>query len=526
MKMLLLFGLLFSVSLTVSAQKEVYVPKSISRSMDLNSTSSQWCYARSRESDNVVVFWERGFGNDPSSASGNYKVNMTTLIDVAEKTYAYYLDTLKFAIKGSSVTDRYKLIIFLLYSTEWTANGSGEDDLVGSLRVSAWAANVNNVVAHEMGHCFQYITGCDGDGGYRYGLGDNGVGGNGFWEQCAQWMSFKVYPEKQFTENDFTNYIKSNHLHILHETPRYANYFLPDYWTFKHGKDFTGKLWRESRRPEDPVETCKRLNELSQAEFNDDIFEHACRLTTWDLPEIKSYGENYIDKRGQMRMNSADDDFWRIDRSVCIENYGYNCIKLNPPSQSEEVTVRFRGRAGESGYRSKNIDKGGWRFGFVALLGDGTRVYSDMGTAIMEDGNNPEETLTFSCPDDCDKLWLVVSGAPQEHWKHEWDDNDSNDEQWPYEVQFSHTNLLGEKTSARNVRTKEIGNSFIISKRSGRIILPRRGGWKITRLTGQEILSGYGSAVDIRLYAPGGYILQYNGKSVKIVKTSMGNRLP
>ena len=176
--------------------------------MDLNNPSSKWCYSRSKESENVAVFWEAGFGSDPSTASGNYKVNINTLLQVAERSYSFYLDTLKFAIKGSSVTDSYKLLIFLLYTTEWTANGSGEDDKVGSLRVNPAAANIGNVVAHEIGHCFQYISGCDGDGGYRYGLGENGQGGNGFWEQCAQWMSFKVYPEKQFTENDFNEYIK------------------------------------------------------------------------------------------------------------------------------------------------------------------------------------------------------------------------------------------------------------------------------------------------------------------------------
>ncbi len=100
--------------------------------MDLNSSSSQWSYSRSRESDNIVVFWESGFGTDPSKVSSSYRVNMDTLLQVAEKSYSFYLDSLKFAIKGSSVTDKYKLIIFLLYTTQWTANGSGEDERVGS----------------------------------------------------------------------------------------------------------------------------------------------------------------------------------------------------------------------------------------------------------------------------------------------------------------------------------------------------------------------------------------------------------
>ncbi|MBK6497162.1 MAG: hypothetical protein IPG00_02930 [Saprospiraceae bacterium] len=44
---------------------------------------------------------------------------------------------------------------------------------------------------------FHHITGCDSEGGFRYGFGRKyGAGGNGFWEeQCAQWQAYKVYPE-------------------------------------------------------------------------------------------------------------------------------------------------------------------------------------------------------------------------------------------------------------------------------------------------------------------------------------------
>jgi hypothetical protein len=143
-------------------------------------------------------------------------------------------------------------------------------------------------------------------------------------------------------------------------------------------------------------------------------------------------------------MSQTTDKFWRIDPSVAVENYGYNSIKLNAPATSTVVTVKFKGLAGESGYRSLKVDKGGWRYGFVALLKDGTRVYSDMGTAKYAGGKNPEGTLNFGVPANCDKLWLVVSGAPQEHWRHAWDDDNTNDEQWPYQVQFSNTNLLGQ----------------------------------------------------------------------------------
>lgn len=82
--------------------------------MNLNDPNSQWAYSRSKETANVVVFWEAGFGADPSTATGTYKSNVDHLLQVGEKCFANYVDSLKFANRGSSVTDKYKVMIFLL----------------------------------------------------------------------------------------------------------------------------------------------------------------------------------------------------------------------------------------------------------------------------------------------------------------------------------------------------------------------------------------------------------------------------
>jgi hypothetical protein len=78
----------------------------------------------------------------------------------------------------------------------------------------------------------------------------------------------------------------------------------------------------------------------------------------------------------------------------------------------------------------------------VALLKDGTRVYGTVAPASMS-VNQGQGSVDFDCPANCDRLWLVVSGAPSAHWRHAWDDNDTNDEQWPYQVSFNNTNLFG-----------------------------------------------------------------------------------
>ncbi|NOT36540.1 MAG: DUF4859 domain-containing protein [Saprospiraceae bacterium] len=439
----ILFALIFIIN-SLGAQKTVYIPTFITNTgMNLNDTTSQWCYARSIETENIVVFWEPGFGADPTNSPSPYTVDMKNFMEVAEKSYRIMLDSLKFAIKDSSVTDRYKLMVFLLYTTNWVAYGSGQDNLVGSIFVSPDAANGEHVVAHEIGHGFQYITGCDTEGGFRYGFGENLSGGNGFWEQCAQWMAYQVYPEQLFVDGDYNNYIRSNHLNIIHENTRYANYFITEFWAYKNGIDFIGKLWRDARKPEDPVEVYKRLNKLDQEDFNKEIYEHAARLTSWDIPFLRVNGKDYIHKRSQPKMNFTVDSFWQIDPSICPENYGYNSIKLGVPAKGTEIKVTFKGLAGDTTYRLKNIDQAGWNFGFVALLKDGQRIYSEAKTAKYSNGLNPESSLSFISPENCTHLWLIVTGAPQQHWRHAWDDNNSNDEHWPYKVKFENTDLSG-----------------------------------------------------------------------------------
>lgn len=278
--------------------------------------------------------------------------------------------------------------------------------------------------------------------GWMYGFGANASGGNGWWEQCAQWQAYKVYPSQQFSNEWFSGYLSNVHKHVLHESPRYNNFFIQDYWTYLHGNDIIGRLWNESVKPEDPVETYKRITGISQSQFNDEMWESAARFATWDIPKLKALGAGVIASRPQTKMNNQGDNVWRIDPTVCVENYGHNIIRLNAPTTEKTITVYFEGLAGIDGYRKNYAGLDGWRYGLVALLKDGTRVYSEVKAASMS-VNQGQGSISFDCPANSSKLWLVVSGAPSEHWRHAWDDNDDNDEQWPYQVSFNNTNIFG-----------------------------------------------------------------------------------
>lgn len=402
--------------------------------------NSRWSFSRSMESEHFVVFWEKGFGSDPTKAQ-TYRFNPKTVLQNAEKIWDTYVTQLGFLVPGRSTTDTYKIQLYVLYQSEWRADASGVDGKMGIGHMSAGAigARGGHTVAHEIGHTFQYLVSADlgQQHGYNYGYGEGASGGNGWWESCANWQAYKVYPERQFTDGEyFEGHLPKCHLNLLHEDWRYENCFVQDYWCMKHGQDFIGRLWRESNKPEDPVETYKRLNKLSQDQLCDEFYEGFARMATWDIDGIRDRASHRIGQH-QSHLTRTDEGAWRVDAAYCPQNYGYNIINLNAATGGTVVKAHFKGIAGADGYRKINVGKAGWRYGFVAYTQDGQTVYG-------ETARDKEGTATLTLPDGCQRLFFVVMGAPTEHWRHPWDDNAQNDEQWPYEVTFEGTDLYGQ----------------------------------------------------------------------------------
>ena len=419
------------VTITRSVGKKIYIANW--QMGDVYNPTNNWSIERSKQSKNWILFWEPGFGEYPSG----------TLVDdclnLAERAFQYYADTLKFINRATSKTNTYKMVIRLRYSTEWEATGSGVDNTIGLLTLTSWAlvSRGGQTVAHEVGHCFQYQTHCDNNdnNGWSYGFGQ-------FWEMCAQWQAYQILPEQHFNNEWFNGYLNNAHRNPMHEDPRYNNFFIQDYWTYLHGLDFIGKLWNKSYSPEDPIDTYKRLNAVSQTNFNEEMWDCAARFATWDIPALKTNGSTYVMSRSQPKMNNQGSYVWRIDSTACPENYGHNIIRLNAPLTAKTMTAYFEGKAGTNGYKKNYLSYAGWRMGFLALLKDGTRVYGTPVVATMTE-NGGKKSVSFDCPANCDKVWFVVSGAPTTHFQHPWDGNNDNDEQWPYQVAFNNTNLYG-----------------------------------------------------------------------------------
>lgn len=418
----------------------VYQVSSV-KNIDFSTDDGQYSFRRSKESEHFVVFWEKGFGNNPKTAS-NHSFDPDALLASAEHIWDKYVDELGFLVPGKSKTDKYKIIMFVHYSGEWMANGSGEDFMSGELNVTPWAisARGGHTVAHEIGHTFQYLVGCDlgSNHGYNYGYADYPHNGNGWWESCADWQAYKCFPERQFTDGEyFEGNMREHHLNLLHEAFRYENCFIQDWWCDLYGKDFIGRLWRESTKPEDPVQTYQRMNGLTQAQFNDEMATGYMHMATWDIDGVREQARHRIGQEPTHLHKNGD--YWEVDSAFCPQNYGYNTINLNNAEAGTTVTAHFKGIAGAKGYRSVNIGQAGWRYGLVAYTREGESVYSAL-------GSNRDGAVSLTVPEGCEKLFFVVMGAPTSHWQHVWDDDVTNDEQWPYQVKFDGTDVYGNFT--------------------------------------------------------------------------------
>ena len=176
------------------------------RSMDFYDDNSRLSYHRMVSSENFVVFWEKGFGDDPKSAPPLNGVDMTVdlddLLEKGERFYKLYHDSLNFVTPGNSNVDSIRMMVIVHYTTTWTAYGGGYDDVIGALWVNpATMKPVGQTIAHEFGHSFQYQVYCDDpnkEAGFRQGQSGTSQDGNSFWEMCAQhmaWQNIALFPE-------------------------------------------------------------------------------------------------------------------------------------------------------------------------------------------------------------------------------------------------------------------------------------------------------------------------------------------
>ena len=458
--------------------------------MDMYSSASRWSFARMKQSEHFFVFWEAGFGDDPNAESvpAELRVDIDDLLQKAEKFYNTNITRLGMATvgQGKSYLDQYKMEIYLLYQTEWLATGSGYDDVIGALWVNPSTCQpVGSTIGHEIGHSFQYQVYCDQvlngapndfTTGFRYGYnGSNG--GNGFWEQCAQWQSYQDYPEQYFGEGWYNVWPLNCHRHFEHEWMRYASYWLQCYWTEKHGDKTVASIWQNSRYPYDAIQTYSQLyNSDSWNATAAELYDYAARMATYDVLGPREYSAAHLNDYTTKFYDSGD-GYYQVAYAQCPGSTGFNIIPLNPVA-GQQISADFVGlemgsalAAGDPGeyMKSEKVDgtvttynkadkagNEGWRYGFAAYLNDGSRKYSEM----FSDANG---TATWTVPAGTEQLYMIVMGAPKEYVQSAWDEDELTDAQYPYKVKFSGTDLKGNFDIDPTADPKDITLQFTVT---------------------------------------------------------------
>lgn len=121
-----------------ASQKLIFVPDSL-KPYDFNKDDERWCWRHSAQTQNIVYFWEKPFGdnpqNPPSLEGKPMKFDLGNLQTQVERFYRFFRDTLKFSLPGS-ICDQYKMMVMVNYSLEGTAYGGTYDDFIGALWVT------------------------------------------------------------------------------------------------------------------------------------------------------------------------------------------------------------------------------------------------------------------------------------------------------------------------------------------------------------------------------------------------------
>ncbi len=386
--------------LKAPAGKQLYIPRDL-KDNDFTQADSQWSFARMAYTDDVIVFWEKPFGQDlsqaPSLEGHNMKVDIYNLLGRLQTFYDFYKDDLKF-IKPGSKADKYRMMVMLNYSLEGTAYGGDYDGEIGALWIAPNRVQDKklNCIAHELGHSFQSQIGCDGEGG--------SWGGGGIFEMTSQWMLWLVNPQWTTDENyHWKGFIEHHNLRFLSGENIYHSPFVLEYWAMRHGLTVMADLFRAGRRGEDPASTYMRLFNLSVDQMNDEMTDCYSRLITFDFPRVR---ESHRQFAGELVTPMAEPQkegkatILQPKEEMVPETWGFNVVNLSEVASKKKATLQFEGL--------NNDPNATYQVGMVHVK-DGQATY---GPTVS--GNE----FTMKMPTQQDgTTYLVVVGCPKNEYK-------------------------------------------------------------------------------------------------------------
>ncbi|MBQ9667607.1 MAG: DUF4859 domain-containing protein [Prevotella sp.] len=500
MKRLFTIAIMFVTAMAAMAQKTVYIPDEWrqNRTDTLLYKESDpegkytWSKTRSVESDNVIIFWDKYYTKNPKELprSDFYYVDIDDLLRKCEAFYELEINQLGFVDPITSNLSKYKVMVLMNHTTEWTCYGGGYDFQISALWLNPSTCKpVGHSVAHEVGHSFHYMCYAEHSGHQDSSTDNTGFhlacgSGQAIWEQTAQWQACQSYPGEMYSQS-IGIFRNSHNYAFSHEWHRYQSYWF-HYFLCQYYGDITtvAQVWNTPMTGQtrgngtDFNSALMKLKGLSARDLYRLYFDYACRLVTWDLDVCVPYRNNYIGDFNY-RCVLTDDDQYQVALFSCPQGTGFNVIPLEVPAAGTEVSTSLTGLTvgaqlleadpgtflnGDSGEQKLEADANGYRhyanggarasrgfrMGYVALMNDGSRRYFAEDSVYCQGSKTSTESYAFTVPEGVSRLWLVVAPALKSYQVHKWNDRIADDDMWPYKFSIEGTDLTSRATIYAN----------------------------------------------------------------------------
>ncbi len=448
-----------------------------------NSSTGEYTYdgvsysvARSRESENFVVYWSSEYGTtapDALATSDFYYVDIDYMLQKAEEFYTLYSEKLGFVDPAKSTTmSKYKCMICLIHTQTWMAYGSGYDYVIPALWINPSTCKpIGHTVAHEIGHAFHYMCFSEANNhtdSYTVNTGfhlQNGTG-QSIWEQTAQWQAAIAYPSEMFNQS-YPLFGNNANMAFSHENMRYQSYWF-HYYLSEYYDDITmvGQVWNQPMTGQsngtasDFLMAYMALKGLTAEQLFERYHDYALHCATYDFKAAKSYRSAYIGKFDYHAVQ-LDEEKYQVSYSSVPQCSGFNVIELSAPGTGKSITTRLTGlkpgcelakgdpavynngnantlvAAGVKKYNSvSNASARGFRVGYAFYKSDGTTEYYNDGIVHCQGTDIKTEEITATVPSGTSRVFLVITPSLTSYICHRWDGNIKNDDQWPYQFEL------------------------------------------------------------------------------------------
>ena len=418
---------------------EVYVQSEEEGADDAYELATQYTVS----SDHFTIRWDdelldaiRENGDDPNDYFSDE--NLEESLESLEKIWDLYIEEYGMEAPYANADTKYKTELQVI---EGGAFGGGKWGL--PILWVGYDGLTGSALDHEFGHAWQYSTG---------GLQSNSYVGF-MWETHSRLLTFLNDYGTEEQDDNCSKYVAMHpHIHPGSSRLNYCSWPYLEYMRQEFGMDRVSEMWTEAPTDEEsgaqavttPFTALQDNMEWDLDVLNDFFGLYAMNNVNWDYEQHDLFAEEFaaFDYRGHDSLNhlaqlaavNGEQRQYVIPDFLAPQRWGYNISEIVPEAGASSVMVRFKGIVQDDasttdfgtyyenephiGLHDNDEYLGwetavptpdsGWRWGVVAIQADGTSRKS-----ALQSGS--ESSMNFPVLSDDQRIFLVVSAAPNTH---------------------------------------------------------------------------------------------------------------